>query len=244
MKRRPTALVVSVVLMASVVLASTAMPAEQFQRGAMAGGHAVVSPPVVPHGVFRHPNVPRPVFAPPFPRPFVPHHPFARRPFVRHRFVPFGVMGGPVVVYAAPIVLYSSPGYDGGGSGYYNSTTVYNLPAVYNSPAVYDPPVGAPASVAAAPAPTPNVIQYATGRYELRGDGLTVPYTWVWIPNPPPGPPPSAAPMGPISSGDSPAPSHGQVYRWTDTQGVLHMTDRWERVPPQYRAPAEQNQPS
>ena len=28
---------------------------------------------------------------------------------------------------------------------------------------------------------------------------------------------------------------HGQVYRWTDDQGVMHMTDRWEVVPEQYR---------
>src|SRR5262245_59025954 len=32
------------------------------------------------------------------------------------------------------------------------------------------------------------------GRYELRGDGVTTPYVWAWIPNPPPPPPPAAPP--------------------------------------------------
>ena len=44
-------------------------------------------------------------------------------------------------------------------------------------------------------APTrPSVIEFPTGRYELRGDGISTPYVWVWIPNPPP-PPESAARM-------------------------------------------------
>ena len=31
-------------------------------------------------------------------------------------------------------------------------------------------------------APTVTVVQYPQGRYELRGDGVSVPYYWVWIP--------------------------------------------------------------
>lgn len=54
--------------------------------------------------------------------------------------------------------------------------TVYTLPA----PVVVTAPP---------PAPMATVVQYPHGRYELRGDGLTVPYQWVWIPNPPPPPP-------------------------------------------------------
>jgi hypothetical protein len=46
-------------------------------------------------------------------------------------------------------------------------------------------------------APTMTVVQYATGRYELRGDGVTVPYYWVWLPAQPvvaaPAPPPVGA---------------------------------------------------
>jgi hypothetical protein len=45
-------------------------------------------------------------------------------------------------------------------------------------------------------APTPSVVHYPHGRYELRGDGVATAYTWVWIPNPPPPPPPPAAPGG------------------------------------------------
>ncbi len=49
-----------------------------------------------------------------------------------------------------------------------------------------------------APAPAPrysNVVWYPHGRYELRGDGVTTAYQWVWIPNPPP--PPAAPPPAP-----------------------------------------------
>jgi len=48
------------------------------------------------------------------------------------------------------------------------------------------------------PAPVPrysNVVRYPHGRYELRGDGVTTAYQWVWIPNPPP--PPAAPPAPP-----------------------------------------------
>ena len=50
-------------------------------------------------------------------------------------------------------------------------------------------------------APTVTVVHYPQGRYELRGDGVTVPYHWVWIPvqyyayhaaPPPPAPPADA----------------------------------------------------
>ena len=86
----------------------------------------------------------------------------------------------------------------------------------------------------------PSVVQYPHGRYELRGDGTTVPYTWVWIPNPPPPPPPAGAPPAPPAM-EEPAPErHSQLYRWTDAQGVAHWTDRWDAVPPQYRAQATQ----
>jgi hypothetical protein len=246
MKRRSIAFTVSVALVASVGLTSTAMPAEQFQGRPMAGGHAtasppIVSPPILPHGFFGHPKFPRHFVAAPPPHPFFPHRVEPHR-VGPHRFIPSVVIGGPAIayasttvypppiVYAAPVLPYAAGGYADNGSGN------------YTSPAVYEPPAGGTATVAAAPAPMPNVIQYGTGRYELRGDGLAIPYTWVWIPNPPPAPP-SAAPTGALAPGDSPS-SHGQIFRWTDTQGVLHMTDRWESVPPQYRPQAKQNLPS
>jgi len=78
------------------------------------------------------------------------------------------------------------------------------VPPVYAPPPpIYAPPPVsyAPAPAYAAPAPAArttfrsastsvNVVQYANGRYVLRGDGVTTAYQWVWIPNPPPPPPP------------------------------------------------------
>lgn len=67
------------------------------------------------------------------------------------------------------------------------------------------------------PAPTVTVVQYATGRWELRGDGVTVPYYWVWIPAAvvvapppppvaPPPPPPAAPPPPPPAAPPAPPP--------------------------------------
>jgi hypothetical protein len=58
---------------------------------------------------------------------------------------------------------------------------------------VYGPPPAGTTAPAAAP-PSGTVVQYSHGRYELRGDGVAVPYAWVWIPNLPPPPPPPPAP--------------------------------------------------
>lgn len=117
------------------------------------------------------------------PRPFHHHVVVTSRPFVVHRpFVPF--------VAAAPIVVYSAP------PAYYAPPTYYVPPVYYAPPVAYDPPPisGQPANgtVSVAPPTTSNVVQYPHGRYELRGDGVSVPYRWVWIPNPPP--PPAAPP--------------------------------------------------
>jgi hypothetical protein len=107
-------------------------------------------------------------------------------------------------------------------------------PVVYVSPTVYvSVPVSAavPAPVVASPAlpPAPSVVEYATGRYELRGDGTSTPYTWVWIPNPP-APPPEASPA------TSSSPSSRQVYRWTDDQGTEFWTNHLEKIPEPYRS--------
>ncbi len=66
---------------------------------------------------------------------------------------------------------------------------------VYTTPVIYAAPT-AVVTVAPPPPPMPTVVQYPHGRYELRGDGTTTQYHWVWIPNPPP-PPPAAAPPSP-----------------------------------------------
>jgi hypothetical protein len=34
---------------------------------------------------------------------------------------------------------------------------------------------------------------------------------------------------------DTPIGEHARLYRWTDDQGVVHLTNLWDEVPPQYR---------
>jgi len=78
--------------------------------------------------------------------------------------------------------------------GVHATPVVVSQPVVYSTyPTVYAVPVYTvpPQAVVATPAPT--VVQYPHGRYELRGDGVTTPYFWVWIPTPPPPPPPPAS---------------------------------------------------
>jgi len=55
--------------------------------------------------------------------------------------------------------------------------------------------------------PTVTVVPYPNGRYELRGDGVTVPYFWAWVPTqvyvappPPPAAPADAPDMPPVGS--------------------------------------------
>jgi hypothetical protein len=96
----------------------------------------------------------------------------------------------------------------------------------------YPPPSYGPASYApappppppAAPPPEPQMVEFDTGRYEMRGDGLREPYVWVWVPKAP-SLPPGAAPRPPAT-----------IYRWTDANGVTTLTDDPNKVPPQFRA--------
>jgi hypothetical protein len=86
----------------------------------------------------------------------------------------------PRVVYAAP--GYYGPAYYGPYGGAYPAAS----PPVAYYPAASYAGSYAPTYVAR-PAPVgwtgPRVVQYAHGRHELRGDGVSVPYAWVWIPN-------------------------------------------------------------
>jgi hypothetical protein len=174
-------------------------------RGRAGNGHSTHSfgPSVHKHGQFIH-------------RGFGPHR------FSPRHFVPFGVViAPPVAVYSLPPVFYAPPPY--------YSSAVYNT-AVIPPPAVYSPPAyGSPAPAT----PAPRIVEYPTGRYELRGDGIGTPYTWVWIPNPPP--PPTAPPAKAPTSGDASPASRTQVYRWVDEQGVVHWTNRAETIPRRYR---------
>jgi hypothetical protein len=72
-------------------------------------------------------------------------------------------------------------------------------PSAYAAPApTYSAPPAPVQQTYAAPAPAqPTVFQYPHGRYELRGDGITTAYQWVWISNPTIAPPPIGAPPAP-----------------------------------------------
>ncbi len=167
----------------------------------------------------------------------VPPKPFVRHGFPRGHVFPHPV--GPVFPRPfcfhrpfAPFVVYPSPTY------VYTPSPVYAPPqVVYVQP---QPVVVSPPPIAS------SVIEYATGRYELRGDGVTTPYTWVWIPNPPPPPDPPEAPPAPSMEGaPDPAPSAEQapsvpseLYHWVDDEGVRYWTDRLDKVPERYRPDA------
>jgi hypothetical protein len=167
---------------------------------------------------FTPPNIPK-HFGTPHGKPH-----FFPKPFFGRGFVGPFCCGGGAVIYSAPY---------------------WGAPAYASSPVYYDPPAyvySAPAATTVAvvpPAPAPpmqNVVEYPHGRYELRGDGMNTAYTWVWVPAPPSAPPPPANGGGQPSS----APPR-EVYRWTDADGVLHMTDRLASVPERYRAAAKQS---
>jgi hypothetical protein len=138
-----------------------------------------------------------------------------------------------------PAALYGSP--------VEAPATVVNVaPVIHATPIVYVVPtvvVPEPAPVPAAPAveplpPLPSVVEHPTGRYELRGDGVTTPYVWVWVPNPPPDPPAVPTP----SSGGLPAGSvqvpRSQLYQWTDDAGTTVWTNRPEAIPAAHRSRA------
>lgn len=225
MMRVPIVVTASLALMLSMAGAPPAL-ADRFRGGP--DGQVVATPRRFaphPHPLASRPVVPHTRFHHHVVRPGVPHRHFAR-PFVR----PF-LFSGPVVVYTPPpVISYPSAQY---------AAPTYYPPAVYSTPS---------------PPPTPSVVEYPTGRYELRGDGVGTPYTWVWIPNPPPAPPaeppppaapaPAAPPTGPAASDDPSPPRLSQLYRWVDPEGVVHWTDRMDAVPRQYRSVVVDRAPS
>lgn len=153
------------------------------------------------------------------------HRQIDRRHFSHRRFTSLGFS---TLGYVAPPAFYGTPDY-----GAYDMPDPYAAPVGYGQPAMT-------AAVAPAPPPTPNVIEYSTGRYELRGDGMSVAYTWVWVPNappPPPSAPPATAQAQPSTrpADDARPAKPRQLYRWTDDQNVVYWTDNPESVPDQYR---------
>jgi hypothetical protein len=214
------------------------------------GGHGFGSHSSFNRGSFHH----RPFFNRGFGR-FFPFGAFASPVFFGSYGWPYGSYGWPYYYGSA---LYSDPSpYYNGGPGSYGPPVGYSpamapasaAPPVYSininnpAPAAVQPAVYEPAAIPAAPAAAPSpqgVVEYEGGRYELRGDGMTVAYRWVWIPSPPSGPPGSTA-MGAPTSGDLAPARRGTIYRWVDDQGVLHVTDRWQTVPQRYRDQAKKN---
>jgi hypothetical protein len=153
--------------------------------------------------------------------------------FHHRSFTPFvpGFVGTPSIIVTAPSV----------------PVVVEASPVIEASPVVYvSPSVSAPGAALALPAPaalpTPALVELAEGWYQLRGDGTTTPYRWVWIPKPPASPAPEAA-APPLQGADGPArpaearagDSRGQAYQWTDDRGVTTWTNRLERVPKRFR---------
>jgi hypothetical protein len=158
------------------------------------------------------------------------HHGFVNRPgftvFVSPFFDPFF---DPPTVAAPPVVYQPAP--------------QYAPPPPYFGPQGYGPQsYGGPQVYAAPPSPPmPRVVEFPNGRYELRGDGVYSPYSWVWIPNPPVAPPPPPPPTAPPAAAPEQAPARrptaltAVLYRWTDEQGVTTWTDNIEKVPVRYR---------
>jgi hypothetical protein len=150
---------------------------------------------------------------------------------------------------------FHNRGFIGGFVPFASSTAI----VISEPPPVYvGPPVAAvavpPPVVTAPPPPMPTVVEYAHGRYELRGDGVTTPYVWVWIPNPPPSPPPPApvapppesrAPQAPPTAREAAPPARSaEIYCFTDERGVTTWTDQLNRIPERFRAEARRaNQP-
>lgn len=155
-----------------------------------------------------------------------------RRPFHHHfhRFNRVPVFIAPSTVVVAPFFNYGTPDPPSPPPVVYASPPpMYSSPTAYYAPppVSYAPPPSAPAPPPAPTAPPePQVVEFDSGRYELRGDGLREPYVWVWIPRAPSAPP-----------GQASAPrKRATVYRWVDDNGVTTLTDDPNKVPPQFRA--------
>jgi len=75
----------------------------------------------------------------------------------------------------------------------------YYYPAYYPAPTVvYTSPAPAPTYTQPQAPQVDREVVFAEGRYILQGDGVSTPYKWVWVPNPPAppsAPPPSATPQ-------------------------------------------------
>ena len=178
--------------------------------------------PVAPKSVFPQPVDPWKFWGPPN---IHKHHGVLPGHGGHGQFTPFvgtqGFIGTPSVAVSVPVATQYIDA----------STTV-----VYASPAPVAPAAG-PVLTASA-MPTPTLLDHPGGWYQLRGDGVTTPYSWVWIPKPPVAPAAAEPPQGseaPVRSADSSARDRGPAYHWTDDGGVTTFTNRLERVPKRFR---------
>jgi len=142
---------------------------------------------------------------------------FAHRPF-----------GGGFIVFAPPL-WYGSDLSDDPGPTY--------APAPAYDPAVYGPGVGGTLALAPPAPPTPSVIQYPTwslGAARRRADdSVSLGCGSRTRPRRRLRPPRRAANRftpAPLESGRPEPPGNTKIYRWTDGQGVLHLTDRLDTV--------------
>ena len=141
---------------------------------------------------------------------------------------------------SVPSRVFDPPFFTSLGGGAVYTSTVSASPAMGYAPAA---PVAVPVP---AVMPMPTLIEYPTGWYQLRGDGVTVPYVWVWIPKPPSPPstapppvPPMEAPPEPSEPHQRSSAPHTDLYRWVDDEDVSHWTDRLDRVPDRFRSRAQ-----
>ena len=238
-RKRALAVVMSAAVLASSVAAGPAA-AERFDdrgggRPAIDRGRPAVPPPTALRPYDPRAHTLQPVPAHPSElqsHAFPPPRSFTRRPasagFPEHDrgFAGRGFKGhGHRSVIVGSGLVYS-PGYAPGYAG-----DSYADPSFYAAPQYVAPPM----VPAAPPPPAPTVVEHATGRYELRGDGLTVPYRWVWVPNPPAAPPEVAAPPSRAPAETAP-PRRSALFTWTDRDGVAHWTDNANSVPQEYRS--------
>lgn len=140
--------------------------------------------------------------------------------------------GTAFVGWPVGISVFASPYY-----AYPYSDPVYPDPVDVPAPAYQPQP-----QLSLAP-PAQSEPCYVGGCYRLQGDGMSVPFRWVWIPTvpaPPPAPPtapPAAAPApgAPVPADPASSRPTQQLYRWVDEQGIANWTNSREAVPERYR---------
>src|SRR5262245_2178508 len=81
-----------------------------------------------------------------------------------HGFRRFGCCSGPLIACSVFVSALAAP-----------PVSAYPYPA-------YAAPAYAPAPVYEAPVSGPPVVCYVGGCYHLQGNGVSVPYQWVWVP--------------------------------------------------------------